>query len=195
VSSRNIAELPQPPAKPRRKRRLILWIFLAVCIVFILWALASANPFAQGIRDLLGDQPDQVVLEKSFSVPAHSFRYYTFTLPVGSKKVFLAGQFTASAQSAQAQAPQSSGQTQAGGGGIELLVLTETAFAGWQKGSSGDSAYHSSRVSPGEVHVQVPEEAGVYYVVFSNRLSPSPANVSAKLRLRYGSWLPDWLRH
>ena len=195
MSSGNIAESSRPPAKPRRKRRLILWIFLALCIAFILWALASANPFAQGIRDLLGDQPDQVVLEKSFSVPAHSFRYYTFTMPVGSKRVFLAGQFTASAQSAQAQAPQSSGETQIGGGGIELLVLPETAFAAWQKGSSGDSAYHSSRVSPGEVHVQVPEEAGVYYVVFSNRLSQSPANVSAKLRLRYGSWLPDWLRH
>lgn len=33
---------PQPPAKPRKKRRVFLWIFAAVQVLFIIWIVAGA---------------------------------------------------------------------------------------------------------------------------------------------------------
>ena len=79
--------------------------------------------------------------------------------------------------------------------GIELLVLSESAFAIWQKGGSATAVYESGRVSHANVHAEMPAGVGIYYVVLSNKLSTSGAsNVHASLRLHSRSWLPDWIR-
>lgn len=157
------------------------------------WVTISANPFAQGLRELGGDKPDQAILDRSFSVSPRSFRYYTFSLPEGSSHVALVGEFTALLEGDRGAGPDG---PESAASGIELFVLSEPAFAIWQKGSSTTSVYDSGRVSQAKVHAELPAGAGVYYLVFSNKLSPSGAgSVRATLQLHSRSWIPDWIRH
>ena len=177
----------------RRKRHFARWIFLALLLGAIAWVTISANPFAQGLREIGGDKPNQAILQRTFSVSPRSFRYYQFTLPQGSSHVVLIGEFTAVPEGDKGpDAPESAG-------GIELLVLSEAAFAIWQKGGTATSVYDSGRVSQVTVHAELPDGAGVYYLVFnnkfSNKLSPADAShVSASLQLHSRSWIPDWIR-
>ncbi len=159
-------------------------------VLFILWAVFSANPFAQGLRELGGVKTDQTVLQKSFTVSPRSFRYYKFALSDRSAKVSLVGEFTSSAASGHDQ-----NGTDPSEAGIELLILTAPGFQEWQRGRSSGSVYDSGVASQGKIHVQLSEGAGLYYLVFSNRSSTTTAkNVSSTLRLHYGSWVPEWLR-
>ena len=157
------------------------------------WVTISANPFAQGLRELGGDKPDQAILERTFSVSPRSFRYYAFSLPEGSSHVGLVGEFTAVLGGDKETSP--SDGPESADSGIELFVLSEPAFAIWQKGGSTTSVYDSGRVSQAKVHAELPAGAGVYYLVFSNKLSPSGAgSVRATLQLHSRSWIPDWIR-
>jgi hypothetical protein len=161
----------------RRKGRLLLKAVLLLFLAGVIWALVSRNPFAQGIQQALGSKPDQTVLAKSFTVPAHGLRYYTFSLPSDSKNVSLVGHFTSS------------------GGDVEAFVLSEPSFTDWQEGSTANSIYESGRISQGSLRRDMPSGAGVYYIVFSNRFDPqSSKNVNAVVRMRYSSWMPDWMR-
>jgi hypothetical protein len=175
----------------RRKRHFVLWILLALLLGAIDWVALSANPFAQGLREIGGDKPDHVILERTFSVSPRSFRYYTFTLPEGSSHLALVGEFTA-----QFDRDKGPDGPESATSGIELLVLSEAAFAIWQKGDSTTSVYDSGRVSRAKLRAELPDGAGVYYLVFSNKLSPSVASqVRARLQLHSKSWLPDGIRH
>ena len=199
MSSANISPsaASPAPAPPRRKRRLILRILLAIVVAAIFWVLLSPNPFAQVLREFGGEKPDQVVLEKSFSVPPHGFRYYRFAVPEGSKAVSLVGQFTASVATGNGAGPADAhGQMQAADYGIELVILAEPEFAAWQTGAGANPVYSSGRVSEGKVHADLPPSAAGYYAVFSNRFPTANLNrVNATLHLRFNSWVPDWIRH
>ena len=170
----------------RRRRHFLPWILLGLVLVAIVWIKISANPLAAGLREIGGDKPDQTVLERSFALAPRGFRYYTFSLPAGSSHVDLVGEFTA--------VPEGNGPESADNG-IELLVLSEAAFAIWQKGGSTSSVYDSGRMSRANLRAELPAGAGVYYAVFSNKLSASGAShVHASLRLHSRTWLPDWIR-
>lgn len=42
---------PQPPARaPRRKRRVFLWVFLAIQLMFIIWLIAGTASTGSGIN-------------------------------------------------------------------------------------------------------------------------------------------------
>jgi hypothetical protein len=200
VSSANTSDsaAPAAPRRPRRKRHLILWILLAIVVASIFWVLLSPNPFAQVFREFGGEKSDQIVLEKSFSVSPHSFRYYRFTVPDGSKAVSLVGQFTASVETSKVGAgqPPTHDPMQAADDGIELVILTQAEFATWQTGARANSVYNSGPVSQGKVHADLPRSAADYYAVFSNRFpAANLKNVNATLHLRFHSWVPDWIRH
>ena len=199
MSSANIpdAATSPAPARPRRKRHLILWIVVAIVVAVIFWLLLSPNPVAQVFRELGGEKPDQIVLQKSFSVSAHSFRYYRFTVPDGSKPVSLVGQFTASVEASKVGdgLAAASDPMQAADYGIELVILTEPEFAAWQTGASANSVYHSGRVARGKLQAVLPQSARDYYAVFSNRFPTAKLTaVNATLHLRFHSWVPDWIR-
>jgi hypothetical protein len=184
-------------APPRRKRHRGFWILLVLFLLAIVWVIVSPDPFAQNVRDLAGDKHDQTVLETPFSVSPHSFRYYKLTLPDGSTNVSLIGQFTSSGESSKTSSPKvaSTDQTSGPDREIELLVLTEPAFAIWQKGYDTSSIFDSGKVSDAKLHTDLPDGAGVYYAVFNNKFSASNAKkVNATLFLHYKSWVPDWLR-
>lgn len=72
-----------------------------------------------------------------------------------------------------------------------MLVLTESAFTVWQKGTKADSLYDSGQVSRADVRVPIPPGEQFYYVVFNNRASQATVKrVDARLMLDFGSWLP-----
>lgn len=174
----------------RRKRHLWRWIFLALLLIAVIWVTFSANPFAQGLREISGDKPDQSVLERTFSLAPRGFRYYTFSLPGGSSRVALVGEFTATPEG-----DKSSEASERAASGVEILVLSEPAFAAWQTGGSTTSVYDSGRVLHANVRVELPTGTGIYYVVFSNKFpAAGGSNVRASLRLHSESWVPDWIR-
>ena len=173
-----------------RKRRILRWIFLALLLIAVIWVTFSANPFAASLREIAGDKPDQSVLERTFSLAPRGFRYYTFSLPGGSSHVELIGEFTATPEGNKGSEGQENAAT-----GVEFLVLSEAAFSVWQTGGRATSIYDTGRVTRADVRAEVPEGAGVYYVVFSNKFPAAGSNnVHASLRLHSKSWLPDWIR-
>ena len=79
--------------------------------------------------------------------------------------------------------------------GIEVYVLTDSAFTVWQNGYATSSIYESGKVAEGTVQAEIPAGAGIYYLVFSNKSAPkTPKSIHATVLLRYKSWLPDWFR-
>lgn len=186
-----VVELP-PPRPPLTKptRHFVLWTALGVLLAFLLWAAVSENPYAQDIQEFVGWKHDQTVLANPFSVAAHSFRYYKFTLPEGSTNVALIGQFSASTEGGKANRADQNADNS-----VELYVLSEPAFAVWQNGYTTSSVYESGRVPQTSVQADLPAGAGVYYLVFNNKFAPKTAkNVNASFFLRYKSWLPAWFR-
>jgi hypothetical protein len=190
------ARLPQPP----RKRRLFLWILLAGLAGVLVWAVSSDSSGAQQLQEFVGLKQDRVILDSSFSVGPHTFRYYKFALPEGSVNVAVVGQFTCVPDSLGSgnrkdKSDKSKETEKSSDSKIEVYVLTDSAFTIWQNGYATSSLYESGKVGEGTVQTEVPAGAGIYYLVFSNKAAPkTPKAVHATMLLRYKSWLPDWFR-
>jgi hypothetical protein len=174
----------------KKKRHWGRWIALMLLLAAIVWVIASDNPFAQGVQELAGFKHDQSIMASPFTVTAHNLRYYKFSLPEGSTNVAIVGEFTA-----KADRKGSAADLNDSGDNIEVYVLSEAAFAVWQKGYAASSVYESGRVPQGTMQADLPAGAGIYYLIFSNRFSPKTAkSVNATVSLRYKSWLPEWFR-
>ena len=188
ASSPAQSELVQP-RQPRR-RGFVVWILLGMVLLAILWAATSSNPFAQGIQSLAGSKQDQTIVGAPFTVSAHSFRYYKLPSAEANHAVVL-GRFTVSNAT-----PSGGGDGQsASDQDIEVYVMSDSAFAVWQNGYAANYVYQSGRAPQGNVEAQLPDEGGVYYVVFSNKFSPKLAKkVNADIVLRYKSWMPQSVR-
>lgn len=174
----------------RRNRRFILWTIVGVLLLAIFWAATSDNPLAQGVQELAGWKHDQGIVDNSFSVAAHNFRYYKFGLPQGSMHVTIVGQFSASADTHSGKTPAPSGDNN-----LEVYVMSEAAFVAWQNGYNGTNVYESGRVSRGTLQAELPDGAGIYYLIFNNKFAPNTAKrVNADVLLRYKNWLPEAFR-
>ncbi len=189
-----VIEQPSPSmVQPRRKPRIFLWVLLGLLLGVVAWVAISDDPFAQGLQELVGWKHDQAILDTPFSVSAHNFRYYKFSLPEGSVNVSIVGQFATTAN--DKKAARSKDQAEEADSDIEVYVLSEPAFAVWQNGYATSSVYESGRVIKGEMQAELPAGAGVYYLIFSNKFAPKAAkNLNATVVLRYKSWVPDWVR-
>ncbi len=193
--------IPSQVPRPKRKLRPLLWILLVMVLVASLWAATSDSPYAQGIQDLVGWKHDQTVLQTPFSVSAHTFRYYKFSLPPGSLNVAIIGQFSASSDTSKNHSDRKNAdkdnadKDKDADTNIEVYVLSEPAFTVWQNGYATSSVYESGRVSEGTMQAELPPGAGIYYLVFSNKFAPKAAkNVNATVLLRYKNWVPESFR-
>lgn len=193
-------ELPSKSSRPKHRRRTVLWLLLVLFVVAIAWAGLSENPFAQQLQEFIGWKHDQTILDESFTVGAHTFRYYKFSLPEGSVNVAIVGQFTAASADNPAiggnkLAAKDKGKAAEGDNNIDVSVLTEPAFTVWQNGYATSSIYESGKVAEGKVQADVPAGAGIYYLVFNNKFAPKTAkNIHAAVVLRYKSWMPESFR-
>jgi len=197
---------PAEPPRPRRKRRVMVWVLLALLVAFILWVLNSDSTLAQEIQEFVGFKQDRVILDNTFSVGPHTFRYYKFSLPEGSVNVAAVGQFKSVAEGPGASRNSASANNEAGDknkvkdadnndNNIEAYVLNESAFTVWQNGYATSSLYDSGSVAESAVQADIPAGAGIYYLVFSNKSAPKASKaVHATVMLRYKSWLPDSFR-
>jgi hypothetical protein len=76
-----------------------------------------------------------------------------------------------------------------------VYVLSESSFAIWQTGYATSSVFESGRKPQGKIAADLPPGAGVYYLVFSNKFSPSVAKkIDATVVLHYKNWIPGWIR-
>lgn len=194
---------PSPSAqtlRPRRKRRVFLRLLLAILVAGFLWIALSDGPVAQEVRELIGIKQDRTIVDAAFSVGAHTFRYYKFSLPEGTVNASLAGYFKSAAESSTATKgtgqPGENDTATNNDNSIEAYVLTESAFTAWRTGNATSSLYDSGNVVQSAVHADIPPGTGIYYLVFSNKSDPkTPKSVHATVVVRYKSWLPEWLRH
>jgi len=207
-SPKSPAVVEPPPAieiaRPRPKRRWVLWIVLVILAAGALWTVISDSTAAQEVQEFVGFKQDRTILDSAFTVGPHTFRYYKFALPEGSVNVAVVGQFTAAAdnQSTGNRKSQPSDKNSDKNNkasdtdtGIESLVLTEPAFTVWQNGYATSSIYDSGNVAEGAVQADIPAGAGIYYHIFSNKAAPKTSKaVHATVVLRYKSWLPNWVR-
>jgi zinc-ribbon domain len=189
---------PALPPAPHPKRRIFLWVMVVVLVGLLLWAATSSNPFAQGLQELVGFKQDETIIDSSFTVGPHSFRYYKFALPEGSLNVSVVGQFSSASNASSTNRKDTSkdrNKDKENDNDIEVSILTEAAFTIWQNGYATSSVYESGKTSQGEMQTEVPAGAGIYYLVFSNKFAPKTAkSVHAQVFLRYKSWLPDGIR-
>lgn len=187
-----VAQSAPRPIAARRKPRIFLWVLVGLLLGVIGWVALGDDPFAQGLQEMVGWKHDDPVLSSPFSISAHNFRYYKFSLPEGSVNVSIIGHFTATAEKKPGK-PKS--ELEDSDSDVEVYVLSEPAFAVWQNGYATSSVYESGRVSKGEIQSELPAGAGIYYLVFSNKFSTKSAkNLDANVLLRYKSWVPDWFR-
>ncbi len=139
------------------------------------WIAISRNPYAQGLRAIFGRTPDQIILDRAFSVGPHGFRFYKFSLPEGSSNMAVTGQFSVASDAAENT--------------IEVLVVSEEELAKWQTGNVAHSICETGRSSEGSVQCDLPAGAGSYSVVFSNKFSTvAPKKITARLGLRHKNW-------
>jgi len=193
LKRRVVEESGSSLVQPRRKPRIFLWMLLGLLLGLVAWVAISDDPFAQGLQEMVGWKHDQTILESPFTVSAHNFRYYKFTLPEGSVHVSIVGQFASTSADTKIAKPKA--KTADADGDIEVYVLSEPAFAVWQNGYATSSVYESGRVPKGDMQAELPAGAGVYYLVFSNKYAAKePKSVNATILLRYKSWVPDWVR-
>jgi hypothetical protein len=196
-----------PPAlsrpKPKRSRGLLAFLLVILFLGVMVLVATSDSPMAQQVQEIAGWKHDQIILDAPFTVGPHTFRYYKFALPEGSVNVAIMGQFTADNPTPVAHKnvaqrnkdTKDSDKDKENESGIEVFVLTDEAFTVWQNGYATSSVYESDKVPMGTVQADLPAGAGVYYLVFSNKLSQKTLrNVHATVLLRYKSWLPDSLR-
>jgi len=195
------AAIPSQVPRPKRKLRRLLWLLLALFLVVTLWAATSDSPYAQGVQEFVGWKHDQAVVQTPFSVSAHNFRYYKFSLPPGSTNVAIVGQFSASNDVNKNRGDHKNAdkdnadKDKDADSNIEVFVLSEPAFIVWQNGYAASSVYESGRVPQGTIQAELPGGGGIYYLVFSNKFAPKAAkNVNATVLLRYKDWVPESFR-
>jgi hypothetical protein len=195
-----VEALPPEIRAPRRPKRILLAIGAGALVAALLWVGISDSQSAQQVQEFVGWKHDQIILDSSFPVGPHTFRYYKFALPEGSVNVALVGQFTSAADNSTVGSRKTKDRNKGKAdtevdNNIEVYVLTDSAFTVWQNEYATSSLYESGKVDAGNVQADVPAGAGIYYLIFSNKSSPkTPKSIHASILLRYKSWLPDWLR-
>jgi hypothetical protein len=106
----------------------------------------------------------------SFIVEPGKYKSFAVAVTAAMKHPAVEGNFTASG----------------GNNDIEVFVLEESQYLNWQNGHKFDATYNSGRVTAGKLKIQLPQEAGAYYVVFSNRFSfITNKAVVADVKLQY----------
>jgi len=197
ANSAALAPVPAPgvarpqPLRAQRQSRIVLWLLVLVLLGAVLWAAISESPAAQQVQEFVRWSHAQTIVDAAVSVNPRSFSSREFTVPPGALNVSVTGEFSAAASSPRNGNGKGNESGQDRDTGIEAYVLTDAAFAVWSSGYSTQTQYESGPVASATINAPLPAGAGVYHLVFSNKISPRAKTVHATVLLRYKSWLPD----
>lgn len=172
-----------------RRRRVIPWLLALMVLGAVVWAATSERPSARQVQELVGWSHAQTIVDAAVSVDSRGFSTFEFTVPPGALDVGVAGDFSAIAASPRNRNSKETGKDL--DPGIEALVLTDAALVVWRSGYSTQTQYESGPAVSATIDAPLPAGAGVYHLVFSNKISPRAKTVRANVLLRYKSWLPN----
>ena len=148
-------------------------MFVATVMVLALSACGGSKSPIQTLAAPPATTVQQVfdtIFDGSFVVAPRTFKPIEVVVAAGMSNPRLEGTFTASGANND----------------IEVLLLDEQQFSNWQSRLGFRSAYASGRVTADKLRIDLPNEPGKYFVIFSNRFSIfSNKGVVADLKLRY----------
>jgi len=149
-----LAPVAAATAKP--KSRWSLGVFLVLLALILWWAATSHSPGARQLQQIAKQQHVQQINNPVQAINALGYYYYKLDAPPGATNVTLQGNFTASGGS---------------GNDIEAYVMSEADFVNWQNGHAAKTYYNSGKVTVGNITVNLPADAGTYYLMFNNKFS------------------------
>ena len=162
VAPARIPETKPQATKPKRKLvRTPYAIAGVVLIIFVIYGYnasqrANPNPAASPIDRIVKQQHTLTAKNPNLHINALSSSSFKLIVPAGATSVLLHGNFTASGGLSN---------------DIEVFVMPEDDFVNWQNGHNAKTFYNSGRVTVGTLNVNLPADAGTYYLVFSNKSS------------------------
>ncbi len=191
TNSAALATARPEPLRSGRQRRIVPWLLVLVLLGAVLWAATGESPAAQQVQKFVGWSHAQTIIDAPVSAKPRSFWSCEFTVPPGALHVSVTGEFSAAADSLRNGNGSRDESGKDADNGIEAYVLTDSAFVVWSSGYSTSTLYQSGAVAGATIDAPLPAGAGVYHLVFSNKVSPRAKTVHATVLLRYKSWLPD----
>ena len=197
IKSPAAATPPSPPVmRPvRRKRHYVLWTIFVLLVGVFLWLATSSNPFAEGIPGICRKQARRGRGRSSLFSFGEKLPLLQVQL---ARRVHQRSRSWATSRccrTLQAERTTVSAHRSQPDNAIEVYVLSESSFAVWQTGYATSSVFESGRIPQGKIAADLPPGPGVYYLVFSNKFSPSLAKkVDATVVLHYKNWIPGWIR-
>src|SRR5579863_8272335 len=92
----------------------------------------------------------------ALSVAAMHFSFFTLYVPPGARNVRAQGHFQA---------------TGGVGNDIEVMLLNDEQFTNWKNGHQTPTYFNSGKVTVGDLQAMLPDDTGIYYLVFNNNFS------------------------
>jgi hypothetical protein len=156
------AVAPARIPETKTQRKLVRTPFAIAGVLLLLFIIygynasqrANPNPAATPIERLTKQQHTTTLANPSLKVNALNFAYFKLDVPAGATSVLVHGNFTASGGL---------------GNDVEVFLLSESDFVNWQNRHDAKTFYNSGKVTVGTLNVNLPSDAGTYYLVFSNR--------------------------
>ena len=187
-------ENPQPLPTLRLQPLIVLWLLLLVLLGAALWVTTSDTAAAEQAKEFVRWSHAETIVDGALPVNARSFSSREFTVPRGAISTSVSGEFSET-PGTTGKAGKNNGTAKDRDTEIEVLVLTDAAFAIWRSGYSAQTSYESGPVASAIINAPLPAGGGVYHLVFSNRNSPRAKTIHVTVLLRYKSWVPDAVVH
>jgi hypothetical protein len=159
VAPARIPEVAPQPAKPLvRAPFVIAGVLLLLLLIYGYNASqrANPNPAVNPVDRIVKQQRTVTVKNPDLHINALNFAYFKLDVPSGATSVNLHGNFTASG-----------GLTN----DVEAFLLSADDFVNWQNRHEAKTFYNSGKVTVGTINVNLPADAGTYYLVFNNRFA------------------------
>jgi zinc-ribbon domain len=159
VAPARIPEVAPQPAKPLvRAPFAIAGVLLLLLLIYGYNSSqrANPNPAVNPVDRIVKQERTVTAKNPDLHVNALSFSSFKLEVPTGATSVNLHGNFTASG-----------GLTN----DVEVFVMSENDFVNWQNRHEAKTFYNSGKVTVGTINVNLPADAGTYYLVFNNRFS------------------------
>lgn len=185
ASGTAVASAPTPtsspaPPTPKKGQTPTLTVVLVIILVLVgIWWVANKENHASTSASFGSSSPSipQPQLHRitigsgAITVNAATYAFFTLNVPSGASNVRLQGRFTATGGS---------------GNDIEVFLLSDSQYTNWQNGHSTPTFYNSGKVTVNDMNVTLPNDSGIYYLVFNNKFSLlSPKAVEEHLTLTY----------